>query len=136
MTPITIYTPERFGTSKKAASPSLTYKIDFENKRIVGTVDGIEALKQAIYLILSTERYRFLIYSWDFGIKLEDLYDQPKTYIIPQLQTRITDALMQDDRIIGLSNFKFNVRRGIYSVTFDVSSVFGNFEMYYESEAA
>ena len=35
---------------------SNTYAIDYENNRIVGYVDGIEAVKQAIYLILQTEK--------------------------------------------------------------------------------
>ena len=136
MTPITIYEPERFGNAKKVVKPSLTHRIDFKEKRIVELVNDIEALKQAIYLTLSTERYKYLIYSWDHGIRIESLFDKPKTYIIPQLQARITDALMQDDRITEVSNFKFDVqKRGKYSVTFDVSSVFGEFKMDYESEA-
>ena len=37
--------------------PSYTPKIDFERNRIMGTVDNIDAMEQAIYLILQTERY-------------------------------------------------------------------------------
>ena len=39
------------------AMPSKTY-------RISGYIDDKDAIVQAIYLILSTERYESLIYSW------------------------------------------------------------------------
>ena len=30
-----------------------------------GVIDGLDAVKQAIYCILNTERYEYLIYSWN-----------------------------------------------------------------------
>ncbi len=51
--------------------PSLTYALDIENKRIRGKTDNIEAVKQAVYLILNTERYDCLIFSWNYGAELK-----------------------------------------------------------------
>ena len=42
--------------------PSNTFSIDFISNKITGFVDEKEAVKQAIFLILNTERYKFLIY--------------------------------------------------------------------------
>ena len=51
-------------TLEDETQPSLTYALDAENGRIRGKVDGLEAVKQAVYLALSTERFAHLIYSW------------------------------------------------------------------------
>ena len=45
-------------TLEDETQPSLTYALDAENGRIRGKVDGLEAVKQAVYLVLSTERLR------------------------------------------------------------------------------
>lgn len=122
MIPNNFYPPETFRDAQRKILPSKTFYIDFENKRLSGKVDGIDALKQSIYMILQTERYRWLIYSRDYGAEFDELRNNPKTYIIPQLQRRITEALMVDDRITAVSGFKFETNKNIYSVTFEVTS--------------
>ena len=37
--------------------PTKTWQIDFERERVAGNVDGLEAMKQAIFKILNTERF-------------------------------------------------------------------------------
>ena len=44
-------------TLEVETQPSLTYALDIEHGHIRGMVDELESLRQAIYLILSTERY-------------------------------------------------------------------------------
>ena len=46
------------------AMPSKTYCINRNTNRISGYIDDKDAIVQAIYLILSTESYESLIYSW------------------------------------------------------------------------
>ena len=77
------------------------------HSRIDGYVDDIDAIKQTIHLILSTERYEHIIYSWDYGVELVDLYGQPLSYVISELERRIIEALTQDDRIEDVINFEF-----------------------------
>ena len=54
-----------------AEAPSRTYKIDFDAGRVGGFCDETEAMKQAIYKIIQTERFAYLIYSWNYGIELD-----------------------------------------------------------------
>src|SRR5690606_42159936 len=61
--------------------PSLTYAIDFEKGRIRGMIDELEAVKQAVFLILQTERYRYLIYSDDYGSELEGLIGRDPLFV-------------------------------------------------------
>jgi len=109
--------------------PSKTFKIDFENNRIDGFIDGKEALKQSIYMILNTERYKNLIFSWNYGAEIKDLIGKPNTFVIPELDRRITEALMQDDRISDVGDFEFTKGRGSLHVKFTVYSKFGELEI-------
>lgn len=106
--------------------PSLTYGLDIEKGRIFGKVDGIEAVKQAIYKILSTERYRHLIYSWNYGAELTSLIGQPASYVVSELKRRVTEALMQDDRVTGIDVFSFTTEKGKAQASFTVNTIFGD----------
>ena len=115
--------------------PSRTYKIeliydpeatiDELDDRINGYTDDIEAVKQAIYLILSTERYKHIIYSWDYGVELLDLYGKPMPYVMSELPRRITEALTQDNRITGCKDFEFTTKGTRLLTTFTVISTVG-----------
>ena len=103
-----------------------THKILVEDKRVAGYVNELEALKQAIYLILNTERYKFPIYSWDYGVELVDLFGKPIPYVRSEVQRRVEEALLQDDRIEKCSDFEFETidKRKLH-VTFLVHSIYG-----------
>lgn len=107
--------------------PSRTYKINLNKNRVNGYTDNLDAIKQAVYLILNIERYKFPIYSWDYGIELEDLFGKDSSYVIPELERRISEALLQDDRIIQVSDFDFNVNKNKIHVEFLVTSNLGEF---------
>lgn len=107
--------------------PSLTYRIDFEKRRITGLTDGLEAVKQAVFLILQTERYEYLIYSTDYGSELRGLVGMEPAYIQSELKRRITEALTQDDRIEDVTNFQTEINGDSATVRFTVVTTFGDF---------
>lgn len=107
--------------------PTHTYKMNLESNLIRGYTDGQEAMKQAIYKILNTERHQYVMYSWNYGIELLDLYGEPVSYVCPELERRITEALTWDDRIQSVDNFEFNIsKKGEILVTFTAHTVFGD----------
>ena len=106
--------------------PTLTYKADAFSENVRGYADGLEAVKQAIYKILLTERYQYIMYSGNYGIETLDLFGEPLSYVCSELERRITEALMQDDRISGVSDFEFDTTRGEVNARFTVHTVFGN----------
>ena len=103
-----------------------TYKIAINNDRMSGYTDDIDALKQAIYLILSTERYAYIIYSWDYGIELADLIGKPMPYVMCELPQRIKEALTHDNRINDVIDFQFTKKGKRLHTTFTVVSNIGN----------
>ncbi|MBQ3566888.1 MAG: DUF2634 domain-containing protein [Oscillospiraceae bacterium] len=52
---------------EEAEKPSRTYCLDLDKGRIIGMVDGIDAVKQAVEKALSTRRFYCLIYDSDYG---------------------------------------------------------------------
>lgn len=113
---------------------SRTLKMDFDWKTISGTIDQIQAVEQAVFLILNTERYFWLIFSWNYGVELHDLIGKDPEYCIPEIERRIREALLQDDRITAVENFEFDVNKKKVLTTFTVISIFGaiNTEMVVE----
>ena len=99
--------------------PSNTYRLT--DTQIVGAIDGIEALRQAIYHILSTERYAYAIYDEDYGVELEKYKGRSFAYLETTIQTTLRDALLHDDRILAV-NVTSVTKQGIDSalVEFDV----------------
>lgn len=109
--------------------PSYTYKMNLANEFIRGYVEGLEAIKQSIYKILNTERYKYIMYSWNYGIELLDLYGEPVSYVCSELKRRIAEALLWDDRIQSVDNFEFNIsKKGEILVTFTAHTIFGDVE--------
>lgn len=108
--------------------PSRTYRIDRERKRIAGLCDGLEAMRQAVWKVLETERFAHLIYSWDYGAELAGLIGKPASYLYPAIEARITEALLQDERVQGVGPFAFERQGGRVHVTCRVQTIFGALE--------
>ncbi len=109
--------------------PSRTYGMNVSDETVRGYADDLEAMKQAIYKILRTERYRSPIYSGDYGVELADLFGQPVSYVQPELERRISEALICDDRIESVSDFNFTLeKKGEVLATFTVHTIFGEIE--------
>lgn len=110
---------------KVAQMPSKTFRLDTEKKRIVGTVDGLEAVRQTVFCILNTERFDWLIYSWNYGVELNGLYGKSTGLVKAKIKKRIKEALQQDDRIQSVDTFSFESNGGILHVRFMIHTAFG-----------
>lgn len=107
--------------------PSFTYKMQTDTNLVRGYTDGLEAVKQAIFKIIMTERYQYIMYSWNYGIELFDLFGEPVTYVCPELKRRISEALLWDDRIRSVDNFEFDFpQKRVVHVAFIAHTIFGD----------
>ena len=110
--------------------PSKNYKMHIENNFVHGVCDGQEAMLQVIYKILNTERYLYPIYSWNYGIELRDLFGEPVSFVCAELKRRITEALMQDDRIKNVTDFEFDTgKRHEVVCAFVAHTIFGELKV-------
>lgn len=125
-----------------AQEPGHTYrmKVDQEDGtagQIVGYVDGRDAVEQAVYKILNTERGENEIYRGQYGVEIDDLFGKPIPYVVPELDRRIKEALLTDDRITGAVAFSFDLpRRGVLHVSFIVTSIYGDITINQDIEVA
>ena len=103
------------------------YKLNTGKDAIAGTCDKIDAVKQAVFKVLNTERYDNLIYSWDYGVELKDLYGMPMSYVQPEIKRRFEEALLQDERISEVTDFEFEVKGHELYVSFFVTCNYGKF---------
>lgn len=104
-----------------------TYKLS--DTKIEGFVDELEALKQAIYKILSTEQYEYPIYSFKYGIAWKELLGEERSYVRAELRRMVEEALQQDDRIREVDGFEFEFFGDTCRCTFDVSSIYGELQI-------
>ena len=127
--------PEEFNNISIAGSqapmPSKTYRMNIEEETVSGIItEDLEAVRQAVYKILNTERYKHVIYSSDYGVELADLFCKPMPYVIPEIPRRIEEALLIDDRITKVDSFDLQYdKQGNVNCYFVVHSIFGNIEM-------
>lgn len=107
--------------------PSKNYKMHFAEEVINGFRDELSAMEQVIFKILNTERYQYQIYSWNYGVEFLDLFGEPISYICPEIERRITEALVQDDRIESVDSFIFDTsEKKKVHVTFTAHTIFGD----------
>lgn len=87
--------------------PTRTYALRFDGYPCSGgKLDGLEAMKQAIFLILQTERFQYAIYSWNYGI--------------------------EDDRVLSVEQFSFTKGKRSLLVKFTVTTTEGDVESEFE----
>lgn len=111
-------------------SPTKTYAMQLDGDRIRSKTDEKKAMEQAIYKILLTERYQYLIYSWSYGIELKDLFGKPIPYCCVELERRIKEALLQDTRITNVYNFNFETPEvETILVKFIADTIFGEIDI-------
>lgn len=106
-----------------------TYKIDFDNGRISGYTDDMDALEQAITKILLTERFKNLIYSNEYGSEVKScLMSEGCTneFLNAEIPALIKEALLVDNRILEVDNFILDFENDSVYIECDVSTIYGN----------
>lgn len=106
--------------------PERTFRLDEQTGIVRDKTEGFEAVRQAIRLILLTERYQYEIYSFQYGTELEGLIGMRDSILFPEIKRRVTEALLVDDRVIGTSDFSFQRIGTRVTVRFIVHTIFGD----------
>lgn len=112
--------------------PSKTYNINRNTNRISGYIDNKDAIIQAIYLILQTERYESMIYNWYYGVEFDGLIGKQRDYVTSELQRVIREALTEDDRILEVSDFNITYTEDSALIVFLVETNIGDITVEWE----
>lgn len=110
-----------------ASQPSKTWIIDRSTMQVAYMDDGLEAVRQAVEIALDVERFRWTIYSANFGSELDELVGQDEALITAEIPRLVEGALSQDDRVVQVEDYVFT-RTGPDSmhVSFTVRTVYGD----------
>ena len=112
--------------------PSKTYYINRNTNRISGYIDDKDAIIQAIYLILSTERYESVIYNWYYGTEFDYLIGKDRDFVKSELKRRIAEAILEDDRILDVTDFNISFNKDVANVVFLVETNIGDININWE----
>lgn len=108
--------------------PNLTYRLG--NTTVAGKIDKLESVKQAVFHILSTERFSNPIYDDEYGVELEQYIGKDIGFITASIENTLRDALCQDDRIsdVQVDNIeKSSKQQGACVVEFTVFTIYGTY---------
>lgn len=124
-----VYIPIPVATVTEAAEkPSLTYRLDLEAGRIVGKVDGLEAVNQAIRKAIITPRFKCLIYDNQYGSAFEEAIvakDATIGYIEAAAEGFVKDALAPDTRILSVRNIRVELAGDGLQLSFTANTIYG-----------
>lgn len=108
------------------------YEIDFKTGQLTGRiVEGLEAVKIWIWFTLQIARYRYSIYSWDYGNEFEDLIGQGYTeeYIEAEAQRMTEDCLLVNENIQSISGFSVSMKNEKFQISFIANTIYGEIQI-------
>ena len=115
--------------SRKTAPRELVeYGLDFKTGQLTGRlVRGVEALKVWVWLCLHTQRYRYPLYSWDYGADIEQYIGEalPDEFLADDLREEIASALCVHPSITGVEDFSYTREGSRAVVRFRVANRIG-----------
>ena len=129
--PAYIEEDEEIEEQKEEIKQPKEYGIDFKTGQLTGgIVEGKEAVKVWIWLALQTPRYRYYIYTWDYGNEFEDLIGHGYTdeYIEAEAQRMTEDCLLVNEHIQGITEFRTDRTGGTLTITFTANTIYGDIE--------
>lgn len=114
-------------TETETIQTSKTFLINFDRDKIQNKIDGLQAIKQSVFMILNTERTAFSIYPLEYGVSLNKYIGKDVNFIKGDIGREITESLLKDRRILSVENFEFRQEKEILNVKFRVVSIYGDF---------
>lgn len=118
--------PNLTTTITAAQMPTRTWFCNQETGRIQGDIDGFEAARQAVEVILSTERYKWPIYRPSSGVEYGGLAGADPGFVFIEVQRRVKDALRMDARVTSVDGFAYSMDGGNMLISFTVHTVYGD----------
>ncbi len=111
---------------------SRTYRLDLDTGRIIGFVDDLDAVEQAVRKAIATPRFDCLIYDDQYGSETacaDMAVGATEEYRRSAIEGFIRDALSQDTRILEVGEFEIEFVDDEAYVSFSVSTIFGEIRL-------
>lgn len=114
------------------ASSIREYELDFKSGRLTGRiVSGVDAICVWAYLALKAQRYRWAIYSWNYGNEVYNLigYSFTDEYLYSEVKRYMEECLFENEHITGIENLEVNHDKEILYIKFKLITDVGSKEV-------
>lgn len=108
------------------------YEIDLQTGKLTGRfVTGLKAIEQWIYIALSTERYFYTQYSWNYGSELSTLIGKQasQAYVESEVKRMIEEALLINEHITEIEDLVCSIRKDILTASFTAITDYGEVDI-------
>ena len=106
--------------------PTKTWYVNQNTGQVTGMADGYTAIKQAVEILFSVERFDWQIYTPNFGMQWNGLVGLNPDYVALEIQRRALDAISTDNRMTGIADFTYTVNGDSLTASFVVQTVYGD----------
>lgn len=89
-----------------------TYRMDFENRRIIGMVDNADATKQAVLKAMMTRRFAYQIYDDQYGCDILNKIGNvslTRDFMDSDIPAMVEDMLLPDETVTGLGDVSYEM---------------------------
>ncbi len=115
-----------------SASSIREYGIDFNTGELTGKiVTGVDALCVWAYLALKAKRYKWVIYSWQYGEEYTNLigngYDED--YLYSEVRRYIQECLFVNEHITAIKDLEVSQEKELLQIRFTMVTDVGTKEV-------
>lgn len=106
----------------------MEYEIDFQTGQLTGNVvEGVRAIAVWCWMALLTQRYRYFIYSWEYGSELESLIGKncSNEYLDSELKRMIEECIMVNKYVEEIKNLTYSKEKSTLKVNFTIVTILG-----------
>jgi hypothetical protein len=106
--------------------------LDFATGKPTGKiVSGAEAVKVWAWYALQIPRYRYEMYTWDYGSEAEELIGAAGSpgYISAEVKRMAEECLLANPFIIGVEDFRSEIEDDVLTVSMRLVTPFGEEEI-------
>ncbi|PEL12661.1 DUF2634 domain-containing protein [Bacillus sp. AFS017336] len=94
-------------------------------------VEGEEAIKIWAYKALITERFKYTVYSWDYGSELNSLIGSGFSNEAVEIETErmIKEALLVNPYITDITDTSITAEDDVVNISFTLGTIYGDTEV-------
>lgn len=119
-------------TTEVTASSIREYEMDFKTHQITGRiVEGVDALCVWAYLALKAKRYRWVIYSWQYGEEYTNLigYSYSDEYLLSEVRRYMEECLFENEHITAIEDLEVSQTNDLLTIKFKLVTDVGSKEV-------
>lgn len=114
------------------ASSIREYEFDFKKNRLTGRiVEGVDAICVWAYLALRAKRYKWVIYSWQYGEEYTDLIGNSysEEYLESEVRRYMEECLFENEHITGIEDLSVTQENDHLYISFRLVTDVGSKEV-------